>query len=106
MVVTFNNLVEEVREGLRWQKEDEEKMVEVECDREDVAMDQDSLMEYGEELESDLSFIEYPDTPEERMRVNFFDIAYDDTSEDSDESIDLLNVKIVVLTSLILANLI
>ena len=43
-VVTFNNLVEEMREGLRWQKEDEEKMVEVESEREDVAMDQDSLM--------------------------------------------------------------
>ena len=56
---------------MRWQKEDEEKMVEVECDREYVAMDQDSLMEYGEELESDLSFIEYPDTPDERMRVIF-----------------------------------
>jgi len=71
VVVTFNNLVEEVREGLRWQKEDEEKMVEVECDREDLAMDQDSFMEYGEELESDLSFIEYPDTPDDRMRVIF-----------------------------------
>ena len=47
---------------MRWQKEDEEKMVEVECDREYVAMDQDSFMEYREELESDLSFIEYPDS--------------------------------------------
>ena len=43
-VVTLNNLVKEMREGLRWQKEDEEKMVEVKSDREDVAMDQDSLM--------------------------------------------------------------
>ena len=92
---------------MRWQKEDEEKMVEVECDREDVAVDQNSLMEYGEELESDLSFIEYPDTPDERRRAIFFDIEYEDTSEDSYESIDhLLYVKVVVLTSLILGNLI
>ena len=47
---------------MRWQKEDEEKMVEVECDREYVAMDQDSLMKYGEELEGDLSCMEHPDS--------------------------------------------
>ena len=64
-VVTFNSLVEEeVREGMRWQKEDEEKMDGVvECGTEDVSMDGDSFMEYGEQLESDLSYIEYPDTP-------------------------------------------
>ena len=58
-VVTFNSLVKEVREGMRWQKEDEEKMDGVmECGTEDVSMDGDSLMEYGEQLESDLSYIE------------------------------------------------
>ena len=60
-VVTFNSLVEEVREGMRWQKEDGV----VECGTEDVSMDGDSLMEYGEQLESDLSYIEYPDTPDD-----------------------------------------
>ena len=66
VVVTFNSLVEEVREGLRWQKEDEEKMDGlVECGTEDVSMDGDSFMEYGEQLESDLSYIEYPDTPDD-----------------------------------------
>ena len=57
-VVTFNKLVGEMRESLRWQKADEEKMIEVESHREDVAMDQDSLMEYGEGLESKLYCIE------------------------------------------------
>ena len=42
-VVTFNSLVDEVREGLRLQKEDEEKMDGlVECCTEDVSMDGDS----------------------------------------------------------------
>ena len=45
-------------------------------------------------------------TPDEIDESNIYDIEYEDTSEDSDESIDLLNVKVVVLTSLILANLI
>ena len=46
-------------------------------------------------------------TPDESNESNIYDIEYKDISEDSDESIDhLLNVKVVVLTSLILVNLI
>ena len=84
-VVTFNSLVEEVREGLRWHQEDEEKMDGMECGTEDIDVDQDSFMECGEELESDFSGIDYPDTPEYSDASDISGIEYEDTSEDSDE---------------------
>ena len=85
-VVTFNDLVEDVREGLRWhQEEREEKMDGMECGIEDVVDDQDSFMEYGEELESDFSEIDYPDTPDDSDISDISGIEYEDTSEDSDE---------------------
>ena len=84
--VTFNSLVEEVREGLRWhQEEREEKMDGVECGTEDVVDDQDSFMEYGEDNESDFSEIDYPDTPDDSDISDISGIEYEDTSEDSDE---------------------
>jgi hypothetical protein len=49
----------------------------VEFGTEDVVVYQDSFMDYGEELESDFSEIDYPDTPD--------DSEYEDTSDDSDE---------------------
>ena len=84
-VVTFNSLVEEVREGLRWRQEDEEKMDGMECGTEDIDVDQDSFMECGEELESDFSGIDYPDTPDDSDASDISGIEYEDTSEDSDE---------------------
>ena len=84
-VVTFNSLVEEVREGLRWHQEDEEKMDGVECVKEDLVVNQDSFMEYGEENESDFSEIDYPDTPDNSDESDISGLEYEDTSEDSDE---------------------
>ena len=84
-VVTYNNLVEEVREGLRWHQEDEEKMDGVECVKEDLVVNQDSFMEYGEENESDFSEIDYPDTPDNSDESDISGLEYEDTSEDSDE---------------------
>jgi N-acetylneuraminic acid mutarotase len=64
-VVTFNNLDEEAREGLRWQQDDKEgggqEMDGVEGDTK-----YDIFMEYGEDSESDFSDI------------------YDESSDDSD----------------------
>jgi hypothetical protein len=89
-VVTFNSLVEEVREGLRWhQEEDEEKMMDgVEYGTEDVVVDHDIFMEYGEEPESDFSEIDYPDTPDDsdESDISVIDFEYENTSEDSDQS--------------------
>ena len=58
-VVNFNSWLEEVWKALRWQTEDEEKMDGVE---ECGTADYGSFMEYGEQLESDLSYIQYPGT--------------------------------------------
>ena len=76
MVVTFNSLLEEVREGLMWQKEDEKMDGVVEGGTEDVAMNEDSLVEYGEQLKSDLSYIEYPDTPDDSDGSDTYDIVH------------------------------
>lgn len=44
---TMSSCVEEVWEGLRWQKEDEKKRDGVvTCGKESVSMDDDSFMEY------------------------------------------------------------
>ena len=70
-----------------WQKEDEEMDEVVEGGTENAAMNEDSLMENWEQLKSDLSCLQYPDTPDYSDGSDTYDISYEDTSDDSDEGI-------------------
>ena len=82
-VVTFNSLVEEVREGIWWQKEDEEKMDGVvDCGTylwmETVSWNMESSLRVTCLILSIQTILM-------TMMSDIYDIEYEDTSDDSDE---------------------
>ena len=60
-VVTFNNLDEETREGLRWHQDDKEGGGQ-EMNGQEGDTENDIIMEYGEDGESDFSDIDYEES--------------------------------------------
>ena len=63
-VVSFNNLDEEAREGLRWHQDDKEGGGQ-ETDGVEGDTEQDIFMEYGEDGESDFSDIDYEESSDD-----------------------------------------